>query len=107
MILCRWSATGPLHPIRHASGRRRNEAGGAVPPQDGPLWILSQPLRPQVLLPSSAMRHAARLLLLVLALAPVARAAEVLPFIDDDYAKALTMARAKHLPIFVDAWAPW
>jgi hypothetical protein len=26
------------------SGRRRNEADGVVPPQDGPLWILSQPL---------------------------------------------------------------
>jgi hypothetical protein len=53
------------------------------------------------------MRHATRLLLLLLALAPMGRAAEVLPFIDDDYAKALTQARTKHVPIFVDAWAPW
>jgi hypothetical protein len=32
---------------------------------------------------------------------------EVLPFIADDYAKALAQARARALPIFVEAWAPW
>ena len=32
---------------------------------------------------------------------------QVLPFVEDDYARALTDARAKKLPIFVDAWAPW
>jgi hypothetical protein len=53
------------------------------------------------------MKQATRLLLLLLALAPIARAAEVLPFIDDDYAKALARARTKHVPIFVEAWAPW
>jgi hypothetical protein len=37
--------------------------------------------------------------------APAARPA--LPFIDDDYPKALAEARAKKLPIFVEAWAPW
>jgi len=37
--------------------------------------------------------------------APVA--APVLPFIEDDYEKALTLARQKKLPIFVEAWAPW
>jgi hypothetical protein len=31
----------------------------------------------------------------------------VLPFIEDDYPKALAEARAKKLPIFVEAWAPW
>jgi hypothetical protein len=31
----------------------------------------------------------------------------VLPFIDDDYGKALSLAREKKLPIFVEAWAPW
>jgi tetratricopeptide (TPR) repeat protein len=30
-----------------------------------------------------------------------------LPWIDDDYARALTVARAKKVPIFVDLWAPW
>ncbi len=29
------------------------------------------------------------------------------PFIDDDYPKALAQARARNLPIFLEAWAPW
>ena len=29
------------------------------------------------------------------------------PFIADDYPRALAEARAKKLPIFVEAWAPW
>lgn len=32
---------------------------------------------------------------------------DVLPFIDDNYAQALAQARAKHVPMFVEAWAPW
>jgi len=28
-------------------------------------------------------------------------------FIDDDYARALAEAKAKKVPLFVDAWAPW
>jgi hypothetical protein len=30
-----------------------------------------------------------------------------LPFIADDYPAALAQARARKLPIFVEAWAPW
>lgn len=30
-----------------------------------------------------------------------------LPFIADDYDRALTEAKAKGLPLFVDTWAPW
>jgi thioredoxin-like negative regulator of GroEL len=30
-----------------------------------------------------------------------------LPFIEDDYARALGEARRRGVPIFVDAWAPW
>jgi hypothetical protein len=37
--------------------------------------------------------------------APAARR-EVLPW-GDDYSKALAQARAKNVPIFVEAWAPW
>ena len=37
--------------------------------------------------------------------APAAKSA--LPFIEDDYPKALAEARAKKLPIFAEAWAPW
>ena len=30
-----------------------------------------------------------------------------LPFISDDYARALGEARARELPLFIEAWAPW
>jgi len=36
-----------------------------------------------------------------------AAAREVLPFIADDYPRALSEARSRKLPIFVEAWAPW
>jgi hypothetical protein len=32
---------------------------------------------------------------------------EVLPFIADDYPKALAAAKAAKKPIFLEAWAPW
>lgn len=50
-------------------------------------------------------RIALALALLVTTIA--AHAKEVLPFIEDDYAKAVTRAKTKNLPIFVEAWAPW
>jgi hypothetical protein len=31
----------------------------------------------------------------------------VLPFIPDDYPKARQAARARKVPIFIEAWAPW
>ena len=34
-------------------------------------------------------------------------AAETLPFIHDDYAKAVARASKENKPIFVEAWAPW
>ena len=36
-----------------------------------------------------------------------ADADKVLPFISDDYPKALAEARAQKLPLFIEAWAPW
>ena len=39
------------------------------------------------------------------AAAPAPR--EVLPFIEDDYTKALAAAKAAGKPIFFEAWAPW
>ena len=48
-----------------------------------------------------------RLLLILLLTAVPAMAKEVLPFIDNDYSKALAEAKRKNVPIFVDAWAPW
>jgi hypothetical protein len=37
--------------------------------------------------------------------APHAKTA--LPFIEDDYPRALAEAKTKGLPLFVDTWAPW
>jgi hypothetical protein len=31
----------------------------------------------------------------------------VLPFIHDDYPKALAEARARKVPLFIETWAPW
>ncbi len=44
---------------------------------------------------------------LLLAAAAPALAKEVLPFIENDYAKAVARAKAERVPLFVDAWAPW
>jgi hypothetical protein len=30
-----------------------------------------------------------------------------LPFVEDDYGRALAEARARKLPLFVESWAPW
>ena len=35
------------------------------------------------------------------------KARPVVPFIQDDYAKALAQARARKVPLFIEAWAPW
>lgn len=48
-----------------------------------------------------------RKLLVAALLAATALPAMSLPFIENDYSKALASAKAKNLPIFVDAWAPW
>jgi hypothetical protein len=36
-----------------------------------------------------------------------AKASPVLPFIEDDYARALAEAKQRNVPLFVEAWAPW
>src|SRR5205085_11222783 len=43
----------------------------------------------------------------MLALLPIAAAHGSLHFIDDDYPKAVAVARAQHKPLFVDFWATW
>jgi hypothetical protein len=48
-----------------------------------------------------------RKLLIAALLAATALPAAALPFIENDYSRALARAKAKNLPIFVDAWAPW
>jgi hypothetical protein len=42
---------------------------------------------------------------LLIVLAPAHRT--VLPFIEDDYPKALAEARQRNVPLFIEAWAPW
>jgi len=37
--------------------------------------------------------------------APAAQPA--VPFVENDYAKALADAQKRNVPIFVDIWAPW
>jgi len=34
-------------------------------------------------------------------------ATPAVPFIEDDYARALSEARSRNVPIFVENWAPW
>jgi hypothetical protein len=48
-----------------------------------------------------------RLLPLLLVLGALSARAESLPFVKDDYVKAVAQAKAKNVPIFVEAWAPW
>jgi len=33
--------------------------------------------------------------------------AKTLPFMKDDYSKARIEAKRRHLPLFVEVWAPW
>ena len=39
--------------------------------------------------------------------APLTVESAQLPFIKDDYTKALAQARQRHVPMFVEVWAPW
>jgi hypothetical protein len=52
------------------------------------------------------MRSLAAALALAMAL-PAAAASKGLPFVADDYQKALAGARARNVPLVVDVWAPW
>jgi hypothetical protein len=39
-----------------------------------------------------------------------AKAAEwkpVVPFIEDDFGRALALAKERKLPVFIEGWAPW
>jgi hypothetical protein len=47
------------------------------------------------------------LVALALAVATPATAAGSLPFVADDYARALAEARARQVPLVIDVWAPW
>jgi hypothetical protein len=47
------------------------------------------------------------LTLILIALPVVGYGKEALPFIDNDYSRALAEAKRRNVPIFADAWAPW
>lgn len=49
-------------------------------------------------LPAHAAKSAAK---------PAAYLEPVVPFLENDYTKALAEARARKVPLFVEAWAPW
>lgn len=36
-----------------------------------------------------------------------ATAVSSLPWVEDDYGKALADAKTRHVPLFVEVWAPW
>jgi len=46
-------------------------------------------------------------LLTVLTASSFGKTSKELPFINDDFQKALTQAKQRNLPLFVDVWAPW
>ena len=52
-------------------------------------------------------RIAIALLLTVLANPSLSKTNQGLPFINDDFQKALTQAKQRNLPLFVDVWTPW
>lgn len=53
------------------------------------------------------MRRAVLTLALILVSAAFGGARTALPFIKDDYGKALAKAKDRKQPIFVECWAPW
>ena len=48
-----------------------------------------------------------RILPLILLAAFALGARAELPFIENDYTKAIARAKSADLPVFVEAWAPW
>jgi hypothetical protein len=47
------------------------------------------------------------LLWVLVASAAAAATTNGLPWIKDDYSKALAVAKQRNVPIFVECWAPW
>ena len=38
---------------------------------------------------------------------PAIRWHPVVPFIEDDFGRALALAKSRKLPVFIEGWAPW
>jgi hypothetical protein len=47
------------------------------------------------------------MLVLMFSSATFARTSKGLPFINDNFEKALVEAKQRNVPLFVDVWAPW
>jgi len=47
------------------------------------------------------------ILILLTILLPPAVARPRLPMINDNYDKAVAEAKQRHVPLFIDVWAPW
>ena len=65
-------------------------------------------------MPAMRARHSSALALSVVLAAGVAAIASTgvgakksVPFIDDDYTKAVAEAKARKVPLFIESWAPW
>lgn len=56
---------------------------------------------------ASARAEAAASAPVALAAPRVAGPRMVLPFLHDDWSRAMQRARERRLPVFVEAWAPW
>ena len=56
--------------------------------------------------PRMRLRNYTLSLVLLMTAAP-AFAKEVLPWVENDYTQAVARAKAAHVPIFAEAWAPW
>ena len=68
------------------------------------LWKADQ--SPAIIAPK-AMKNVSTFLLLVVLATSAMAATTTLPFIDDNYAKALAEAKQRQLPLFVEASAVW
>ena len=54
------------------------------------------------------MKNNKAIVILVLVLSSIAaESSSALPFVNDDYPAARKAAKQRHLPLFVDVWAPW
>lgn len=62
---------------------------------------------PPVVLPASQAAMAATAQPSGTRAAAQSKAKPVLPFIHDDYTKAVAEARARKVPLFIESWAPW
>jgi hypothetical protein len=105
----KWDSSRGARPAQRGAGTFRGSRAGP----SASLWLM----KPSLL----AVPLLALAIALAVSTATPARAAAgskparkvtagprmVLPFSQDDYTRALAEARARKLPLFIEAWAPW